>query len=132
MPTPHLDGKHVVFGEVLDGKSIVRKIENYNTQNDKPIHPINITSGSLSFPNTLERACSILCITMFYLTTNQTAAKFPALPLPASPKSLTLPATPTKITQKTKLMKANGHAQTSSRLPLSSKTLVTKPSKHPI
>jgi len=37
VPTPHLDGKHVVFGEVLAGKSIVRKIENLPTQgSDKP------------------------------------------------------------------------------------------------
>lgn len=36
VPTPHLNGKHVVFGEVLDGKGIVRKIENLKTQNDKP------------------------------------------------------------------------------------------------
>ncbi|KAL8675906.1 MAG: hypothetical protein Q9186_007513 [Xanthomendoza sp. 1 TL-2023] len=36
VPTPHLDGKHVVFGEVLDGKGIIRKIENLKTQNDKP------------------------------------------------------------------------------------------------
>ncbi|KAJ5469646.1 Peptidyl-prolyl cis-trans isomerase D [Penicillium diatomitis] len=34
--TPHLDGKHVVFGEVLNGKSIIRKIENMPTQSDKP------------------------------------------------------------------------------------------------
>ncbi|KAL1958526.1 hypothetical protein VTO42DRAFT_4390 [Malbranchea cinnamomea] len=35
--TPHLDGKHVVFGEVINGKSIVRKIENQPTDsNDKP------------------------------------------------------------------------------------------------
>ncbi|KAJ5233917.1 Peptidyl-prolyl cis-trans isomerase D [Penicillium citrinum] len=33
---PHLDGKHVVFGEVINGKSIVRKIENLPTQSDKP------------------------------------------------------------------------------------------------
>jgi peptidyl-prolyl isomerase D len=36
VPTPHLDGKHVVFGEVINGKNIVRKIENLSTQSDKP------------------------------------------------------------------------------------------------
>lgn len=37
VPTPHLDGKHVVFGEVLAGKSIIRTIENTATgANDKP------------------------------------------------------------------------------------------------
>lgn len=37
VPTPHLDGKHVVFGEVLGGKSIIRTIENTPTSsNDKP------------------------------------------------------------------------------------------------
>lgn len=29
--TPHLDGKHVVFGEVLKGKGVVRAIENLKT-----------------------------------------------------------------------------------------------------
>lgn len=36
VPTPHLDGKHVVFGEVINGKNIIRKIENLQTQSDKP------------------------------------------------------------------------------------------------
>jgi peptidyl-prolyl isomerase D len=39
VPTPHLDGKHVVFGEVINGKNLVRKIENLKTQNDKPLLP---------------------------------------------------------------------------------------------
>ncbi|PFH61138.1 hypothetical protein XA68_18145 [Ophiocordyceps unilateralis] len=37
VPTPHLDNKHVVFGEVLNGKSVVRQIENLRTTGgDKP------------------------------------------------------------------------------------------------
>ncbi|PGH01453.1 peptidyl-prolyl cis-trans isomerase D [Blastomyces parvus] len=37
VPTPHLDGKHVVFGEVINGKGLVRKIEKSPTDSgDKP------------------------------------------------------------------------------------------------
>ena len=37
VPTPHLDGKHVVFGRVIAGKSVVRLIESSPTgANDKP------------------------------------------------------------------------------------------------
>ncbi|KAL2264916.1 hypothetical protein VTJ83DRAFT_7426 [Remersonia thermophila] len=47
--TPHLDGKHVVFGEVLSGKSVVRKIENLRTQADKPLKDAVIADcGELS------------------------------------------------------------------------------------
>ncbi|KAG8529434.1 cytochrome P450 monooxygenase 41 [Bacidia gigantensis] len=49
VPTPHLDGKHVVFGEVLDGKSIVRRIEGLITQSDKPTKDVTISDcGQLS------------------------------------------------------------------------------------
>ncbi|KAI9513376.1 peptidyl-prolyl cis-trans isomerase Cpr7 [Russula earlei] len=48
--TSHLDGKHVVFGEVIRGKSIVRQIENYPTSSgDVPADPIVIIdAGELS------------------------------------------------------------------------------------
>ncbi|KAI1425049.1 cyclophilin-like domain-containing protein [Xylaria sp. FL1777] len=54
--TPHLDGKHVVFGEVKTGKSIVRQIENLKTQGgDKPVHDATITDcGELTGPATEE------------------------------------------------------------------------------
>lgn len=43
VPTPHLDGKHVVFGELVSGKSFIRAIENTPTDsNDKPLEPVVI------------------------------------------------------------------------------------------
>ncbi|KAI0881728.1 40 kDa peptidyl-prolyl cis-trans isomerase [Annulohypoxylon maeteangense] len=47
--TPHLDGKHVVFGEVKSGKSIVRQVENLPTVSDKPNKAVIIADcGELS------------------------------------------------------------------------------------
>lgn len=43
VPTPHLDGKHVVFGEVRSGKSIIRQVENLPTSGgDKPTRDVVI------------------------------------------------------------------------------------------
>lgn len=49
VPTPHLDGKHVVFGEVLENKGLIREIENLITQADKPQKDVTIVDcGQLS------------------------------------------------------------------------------------
>ena len=36
VPTPHLDGKHVVFGRVLKGIGTVRRLENIPKSGEKP------------------------------------------------------------------------------------------------
>ena len=47
-----LDGRHVVFGEVLEGYEIVEKIENSKTApGDKPVETVKIVkSGELEVP----------------------------------------------------------------------------------
>jgi peptidyl-prolyl cis-trans isomerase B (cyclophilin B) len=49
--TRWLDGRHVVFGEVLEGYDIVEKIENTPTTRDKPNVAVKIAkSGELEVP----------------------------------------------------------------------------------
>lgn len=47
-PQPHLDGKHVVFGQVIQGYELVQKMENIPTEGDQPVYPCEIVNcGSI-------------------------------------------------------------------------------------
>ncbi|KAI9834857.1 MAG: Peptidyl-prolyl cis-trans isomerase B [Sarea resinae] len=49
--TSWLDGRHVVFGEVLEGYDIVEKIENVEKSRDAPVETVKIVkSGELEVP----------------------------------------------------------------------------------
>jgi peptidyl-prolyl cis-trans isomerase A (cyclophilin A) len=51
-PTPHLNGRHTIFGEVIEGSEIVEDISNLKTgRNDRPVQDVVIESVEISRNN---------------------------------------------------------------------------------
>jgi peptidyl-prolyl cis-trans isomerase A (cyclophilin A) len=52
VPTPHLNGRHTIFGEVIEGSEVVEDISNVKTsRNDRPVEDVVIESVEISRAN---------------------------------------------------------------------------------
>jgi cyclophilin family peptidyl-prolyl cis-trans isomerase len=46
-PTPWLDGKHTIFGEVVEGQDMVKKLEAAGTKQGKPTEELKIVKARI-------------------------------------------------------------------------------------
>jgi cyclophilin family peptidyl-prolyl cis-trans isomerase len=47
VPTPHLNGKHTIFGEVVEGQDTVKKLEAAGTREGKPTEELKIVKARI-------------------------------------------------------------------------------------
>ena len=45
--TPHLNGRHTIFGEVTDGMDVLKKLEAVGSPSGKPSEPLSITKATI-------------------------------------------------------------------------------------
>ncbi|MFQ5351635.1 MAG: peptidylprolyl isomerase, partial [Candidatus Binatia bacterium] len=48
VPTPHLDGKHTIFGEVVDGMDALRAIESLGSPGGQTSEKLGIRTATIS------------------------------------------------------------------------------------
>lgn len=46
--TPHLDGKHTVFGEVVEGSATLKELERRGSPSGRPVEPIQIRKATIA------------------------------------------------------------------------------------
>jgi cyclophilin family peptidyl-prolyl cis-trans isomerase len=47
VPTPWLNGKHTIFGEVIEGQDVLKKLEAAGTQSGKTTEPLSIVKATV-------------------------------------------------------------------------------------
>jgi cyclophilin family peptidyl-prolyl cis-trans isomerase len=48
VPTPHLDGRHTIFGEVVEGTDTVKELEKRGTRSGRPTESLSIESAKIA------------------------------------------------------------------------------------
>jgi cyclophilin family peptidyl-prolyl cis-trans isomerase len=48
VPTPHLDGRHTIFGEVVEGMGTVKELEKRGSRSGRPSEPLKIENAKIT------------------------------------------------------------------------------------